>query len=320
MRVRSRFVPVFAAVGIAAIVAGCGSSSSGGNALSSGSTAPSTAATGPLVVGSAGFTESQLLAEMYAALLKNAGYQTSIKTVQNRELYEPALETGDIAVVPEYAATMAEFLNRKKSGANAAPVASADVDKTVAALNLLAEPLGLKALAPSKAVDQNAFVVSKTFADKNQLTTLSELGAKKIPVSLAAGEECKSRPFCAPGLEKTYGIKISKIDPLGVDTVQTKQSVKVGKNQLGLALTTDGTLADFGLVVLKDDKGLQNADNLLAVVNVKKAGGAKAVQALEALSTVLTTDDLAALNKKVDAERAKASDVAQEYLTSKGLL
>ena len=88
----------------------------------------------------------------------------------------------------------------------------------------LAEPLGLTALEPAEAVDQTAFVVSQEFATQNNLRTLTDLGASGIEVSLAAGEECATRPFCQPGLEHTYGIKISRIDPLGVATVPTKKS------------------------------------------------------------------------------------------------
>ena len=84
-----------------------------------------------------------MLAQLYAQLLKDAGYSTSIKTVDNRELYEPSLEKGEIDVVPEYAATLAEFLNAKVNGPKAPeekPVASSDVAATVAALEKLAGP------------------------------------------------------------------------------------------------------------------------------------------------------------------------------------
>lgn len=76
-----------------------------------------------LTIGSAGFTESDLLAQMYALLLDRAGYSTKIISVTNREIYEPALESGQIDVVPEYAATFADWLNAKKNGADATPSA-----------------------------------------------------------------------------------------------------------------------------------------------------------------------------------------------------
>ncbi|MFD9353860.1 glycine betaine ABC transporter substrate-binding protein [Streptomyces sp. NPDC060031] len=278
---------------------------------------------GKLVIGAAGFTESDVLAELYAQVLKGAGYTTSITTVNNRELYEPSLEKGEIDVVPEYAATLAEFLNAKVNGSKAPaekPVASSDVAATVAALEQLAGPLGLKALPAGEAVDQNAFAVSREFAQKNNLKTLSDLGKSGLKVKIAAGDECTVRPFCAPGLKKTYGIDISGIDPKGVGTPQAKQAVKDGTDQLVLTTTTDATLDSYGLVLLEDDKKLQNADNVLPVVNAKDAGAPEIAAALDKLTKVLTTADLVELNRKVDAERAKPADVAKAYLESKGLL
>ncbi|MDT0491937.1 ABC transporter substrate-binding protein [Streptomyces sp. NPDC012600] len=276
---------------------------------------------GTLVVGAAAFTESKVLAELYAQILGDAGYSTSITTVKNRELYEPSLEKGEIDVVPEYAATITEFLNAKVNGAEKAqnnPLASGDADATVAALEKLATPLGLKVLPAGKAVDQNAFAVSKEFAEKNNLKTLSDLGKSKLKVKIAAGDECEVRPFCAPGLKKTYGIDVTGIDPKGVGTPASKQAVRDGKVELVLTTTTDAVLD--GLVFLEDDKKLQNADNVLPVLNAKDAGAPEIAEALGKLTGTLTTEDLAELNRKVDAERAKPTDVAKEYLESKGLI
>ncbi|WSV44067.1 ABC transporter substrate-binding protein [Streptomyces sp. NBC_01077] len=278
---------------------------------------------GSLVVGAAAFTEAKVLAELYAQALRDAGYSVSITTVKNRELYEPSLEKGEIDVVPEYAATIAEFLNAKVNGSKAPdekPVASGDAKATVEALRKLAEPRGLKVLAVGAAVDQNAFAVTKEFAEKNKLKTLSDLGASKLKVKIAAGDECAVRPFCAPGLKKTYGIDLTGIDPKGVGTPQSKQAVKDGVDQLVLTTTTDATVDSYGLVFLEDDKKLQNADNVLPVVNAKDAGSPEIAAALDKITKVLTTADLAELNRKVDAERAKPADVAKEYLETKGLL
>ncbi|MCX5207406.1 ABC transporter substrate-binding protein [Streptomyces sp. NBC_00237] len=278
---------------------------------------------GSLVVGAAAFTESKVLAELYAQVLKDAGYDTSVTVVKNRELYEPSVEKGEIDVIPEYAATLTEFLNAKVNGAKEAekkPLASPDVAATVAALEKLATPLGLKVLPAGEAVDQNAFAVTKEFAAKNKLTTLSDLGKSKLKVKIAAGDECEIRPFCAPGLKSTYGIDVVGIDPKGVGTPQSKQAVKDGEDQLVLTTTTDATIDSFGLVFLQDDKKLQNADNLLPVVNAKDASDPAIAEALGKLTKALTTADLGELNRKVDIERAKEADVAKAYLESKGLV
>ena len=305
-------------VGILASVAIVATACGDDNKLdSTDSDAKSTTKKGAVVVGSAGFTEIQLMAEMYKLLLDKAGYTASIKVVQNREVYEPALEKGDIDVVPDYAATMTEFLNVKKNGPTAKTVATNDKDETVTALNELGEPLGIKALTAAEAVDQNAFAATKEAAAEKG-SKLSDWDGESV--KLAATEECPDRPFCQPGLEKTYGIKVTEVLPLGFGTAQVKEAVTSGKADLGLTGTTDATLADLGLVIIEDDKGLQLADNLVPVVGKDFADDADLADALNALADQLTTDDLASLNKKVDGERQKAADVAKEFLTSKGLL
>ncbi|MEU7647529.1 ABC transporter substrate-binding protein [Streptomyces huasconensis] len=275
---------------------------------------------GSLVVGSARFTEQKVLAELYAGVLAEAGYDTQVKTVQNREIYKPELKKGSIDVAPEYAATLAEFLNLEKNGPKAEAVASSDLDATVSALEKLAKPQGLKVLPAGEAVDQNAFAVSKEYAQKHKLKTLSDLGRSGEKVRIAAGDECESRPFCAPGLKKKYGIDVAGIDPKGVGTTQSKQAVKNGTDQLVLTTTTDATLKNYDLVILEDDKKLQNADNILPVVNAEEAGGKEIADALAKLTKTLTTEDLIELNRKVDEERQKEADVAKGYLKSKGLI
>ncbi|MGW8942740.1 ABC transporter substrate-binding protein [Streptomyces koyangensis] len=273
-----------------------------------------------LTVGSAGFTESDLLAQMYALLLRRAGYETELITVANRELYEPALENGRVDVVPEYAATFADWLNAKENGPDAEPVGSPDLATTMKALRRLATPRGLTVLDPGKAVDQNAFAVTREFAAEHSLRTLGDLGASGLPVRLAAGDECVSRPYCQPGLEKTYGIDVTAVDPKGVGTTQAKRAVQSGQDQLVLTTTTDATLDAFGLVLLEDDKKLQNADAVVPVVNRARAGSERVARALDALAPVLTTADLAGLNRQVDSWRRLPEDVARSYLEEKGLL
>ena len=315
-RTRSRRgLPLVAALASVVLLAtACGGDD---NKLDATDDQKSDSAKGSVVIGSAGFTEIQLMAEMYKLLLEDAGYTASIQVVQNREVYEPALEDGDVDVVPDYAATMTEFLNVKANGPNAEPVATNDKDETVEALNELGEPLGIKALEAADAVDQNAFVATKELAD-DKGATLSEWEGESVV--LAATEECPDRPFCQPGLEETYGIEITEVLPLGFGTAQVKEAVTSGQAQLGLTGTTDATLEDLGLVVIEDDKGLQLADNLVPVVGEQYADDSDFADALNSLAGELTTEDLTELNRKVDAERQKEADVAKAFLEEKGLI
>ncbi|WP_030559460.1 ABC transporter substrate-binding protein [Streptomyces aureocirculatus] len=305
------------AAALALLAAGCGS---GPSLENRGEVTAPPGDSEHLVVGSAGFTESDLLAQMYALLLDKAGYGTEILTVANRELYEPALESGQIDVVPEYAATFADWLNAKANGADAKPVGSPDLAATMRALRDLAAPRGLTVLDAGRAVDQNAFAVAASYAREHRLKTLSDLGRSNQRVRLAAGDECVQRPYCEPGLKKVYGIDVTGVDPKGVGTTQAKKAVQSGQDQMVLTTTTDATLDEFDLVLLADDKHLQNADHIVPVVNRSHAGSKGVAHALSRLNTVLTTEDLADLNRQVDSWRRLPKDVATTYLRDKGLL
>jgi osmoprotectant transport system substrate-binding protein len=195
-----------------------------------------------VVIGAANFSESATLSEIYSAVLKSAGYSTEVQTIGNRETYLPALESGQITVSPEYAATLTEFLNTAANGADAEPQASGDVDATVDALTTLGEAAGLTFGKVSAAQDQNAFAVTQAFADEHDLTTLSDLATNcSGGVSLAGPAECTERPFCQPGLEGTYGIKIS--DFTSYDFGLIGDAVRQGESAIGLVLSSDGSLA-----------------------------------------------------------------------------
>jgi osmoprotectant transport system substrate-binding protein len=310
-----------AAAGAALLtVAACGGSDSLEDA---GSDSPSSggAGKGTAVVGGQDFTESQILASIYQKLLENEGYTVQTKLVTTRDVYLPELSKGNVDIVPDYLAGITDFLNTEENGPDAPLVSSNDVDKTVEALKPLAEAKGISILPPSDATDQNAFFVSKDFADENNLSTLSDLAALGDPIKLGAPPDCEGRADCEGGLTGVYGLDITEIVPLDFASAQVKDAVKSGEIQLGETGTTDGTLEDLGLVLLEDDKGIQPAQNLTPAVNSDFLADNPDLEDLfNELSAALTTEDLAAMNVQVDLERKKPADVAQQFLEDKGLL
>ncbi|MEU4382211.1 glycine betaine ABC transporter substrate-binding protein [Micromonospora echinofusca] len=200
---------------------------------------------GKIVIGAANFTENQILAELYKIALTAAGYDAKVQQIGNRELYEPALEKGEIQVVPEYAATMAEFLNTKANGKDAQPVSSPELEKTVAALKAAGDKVGLVFGTPAAAQDQNAFAVTKAFADKYGVRTLSELAAKCSGQAtvLAGPPECPQRPKCQAGLVQVYDFKAGSFSSLDQGGPQTKNALKTGAASVGLVFSSDGALA-----------------------------------------------------------------------------
>jgi glycine betaine/choline ABC-type transport system substrate-binding protein len=130
---------------------------------------------GDIIVGSANFAENEILGEIFAQVLEANGAKVDRKfQLGNREIYFPALESGELDVFPEYAATVLEFAN------GGAGQATTDPATTSAALVTALEPKGLVALDYAAATDQNGFAVTQATADQYGLTAISDLG-KPVP-------------------------------------------------------------------------------------------------------------------------------------------
>ncbi len=286
-------------------------------AASSGSGTAATLGSGPkIVIGSFNFAESELLGELYGQALAAKGAQIDYKaSLGNREVVEPALESGQINFVAEYAATLLEFVNGAKGEA------TSDAAATVAKLNTYLTAKKLTALDPSPAIDSNGFVVTKATADENKLTKLSDLAAVGNQLVLGGPPECETRPFCGKGLKDTYGITFKEIKSLDAGGPLTIQALDAGQIDVGLLFTTDSTIVQKGWVLLDDDKHLQLADNIVPVLSqsVVDAYGAPLQDALNAVSAALTTDDLTQMNSDV-AGGKDAKDVASTYLKAHGLV
>lgn len=208
---------------------------------------PSVSDGGRVVVGAANFSESATLAEIYAGALREVGYDASVRTIGNRETYLPALIEGrELTVVPEYAGTLTEFLNKRANGADAEPQASSDVDATVEALRTLGDEVGLVFGEPSDAADQNAFAVTEAFAQEHDVETLSELAETCGGIVLGGPPECPERTFCQPGLEETYGLDVAEFVSLDAGGPLTKTALRQGRVALGLVFSSDAVLAAEG--------------------------------------------------------------------------
>ncbi|MGW4943822.1 glycine betaine ABC transporter substrate-binding protein [Actinoplanes sp. NPDC004185] len=200
---------------------------------------------GDLTVGAANFSENATLGELYNIALTAAGYKVKVQQIGNRELYEPALEKGDIDVVPEYAATLATFLSGKVDGKSAKDPSSPQLDTTMTNLTALGGKVGLVFGKPSAAQDQNAFATTEAFSTKYSVKTLSDLAAKCSGAATVLGgpPECPQRPKCQQGLVETYKFEAGKFSSLDAGGPLTKTGLKQGTISVGLVFSSDGALA-----------------------------------------------------------------------------
>ena len=298
---------------LAVTATACGGSSGGSSTSTS---------KGKITVGSSDQVESQIIASAYAQALKKAGYDVKEKSrIGTREVYVKTLETGEIDVIPEYAATLAEYFNAKFNGPDAPtnhPVASGDVAKTYQNLDGLAGRDKLVVTSASKAADQNAFAVTKSFADQHSLATMSDLAKLNGQLVLGAGADCPKRQFCLVGLQSVYGLKFKdfKAFSTGGDSEPLYGALKDGTIQVGLVYSSSGLVAKENVVVLQDDKHLQAADNILALL--RQSVPAEAQNIINNVNQALTTEKLRELNGKADTE--DPSDLAKQFLQDAHLI
>ena len=261
-----------------------------------------------VTIASFNFAESAILASIYERALRARGYDVSLRrNLGSREVVEPALERGEIDMYPGYAATELEFVNK------GAGEASSDVTATVGKLRERLGPKGITTAVPSPAVDTNAFAVTKATADKNKLKNLSDLTPLASNMVLGGPPECPTRPFCAAGLQRVYGLRFKSFRPLDAGGPLTKAALEHGDIDVGLIFSSDGAIAARGFVVLDDDKHLQNADNVVPVLRSSVATP-EVTSALNRVSEALTTADLIALNKRSDVDHEDPDVLAQQWL------
>jgi osmoprotectant transport system substrate-binding protein len=166
-----------------------------------GVTVPDVAVAGEFTVGSANFAESEITAELYAQALEAAGAGIDKKlNFGARDAYIPALQSGELDIVPEFVGTLAYFFDPEA-------VVSSDLDSSLEASRGLAEAEGITLLEPAPADSVNTFVVTQETADKYGLTTVSDLRNVTDGLTLGGPPECPERPLCLQGLIDTYGLK-----------------------------------------------------------------------------------------------------------------
>jgi osmoprotectant transport system substrate-binding protein len=267
----------------------------------------------PITIGSANFSESALVAEIYAQALEAEGFtiERNLNT-GTREIYKAALESGELDLVPEYVGTMLSFLGGTPT---------ADSAQTHADLAEAWEPAGIAVLNTASAQDKNGFVVTAETAESLDLESVSDLAAHNGDLILGGPPECPDREFCLQGLESVYGLEFAEFKPLDVGGPLTVAALVGDEIQVGLLFTSDGVIKAKDFVLLADDQGLQPAENLVPAIRqeVLDANSGNLASALNAVSAKLTTPELIVLNARVGFEGEDPELVAADWLAAQGL-
>lgn len=291
---------------IALALAGCGVNQNPlGSAEPSGSAPAET-----IVVGSANFSESEIIAELYAGALNAKGITATTKTrIGSREVYLQALKDGSISVVPEYTGNLLQFVDPQNPARS-----PEDIEKA------LPDAVGpdLKVLDPSEAANQDVYVMLKTTADENGIKTLRDLGAKASGWVLGGPSELAGRPYGPKGLESVYNVKFKEFKPYNSQAVKIKD-LSDGKIHVASFFTTDVALTDSKFLQLADPEMMILPQNLIPLVRSGVADNTTAKDAINAVQKLLTTQELTELNRQADTEHKNPKDIAAAWLKAKGL-
>ncbi|GAA3564173.1 ABC transporter substrate-binding protein [Microlunatus spumicola] len=293
------------------VLAACG----GGSANPLGSSAPPSGAASsggtPIVVGAANFTESQVLAEVYAQALKAKGLDASTKPpIGSREVYVKALQDNSIQIVPEYTGNLLLFVDKNATATTQEELASA--------LPTALQPDNLKIGTISAAADQDVYVVTKEFSQQNNLTSLADLSKVSSNVVLGGPSELATRAYGPEGLKGVYGATLKQFKPYDSPAVKTKDLLD-GKIQMGEYFTTESAIVDNGFVPLADPQSMILPQNVVPLMRSDVADNPQVKAALDPVQAALTTEELTALNKQVDVDKMDPNEVASAWLKSKNL-
>jgi osmoprotectant transport system substrate-binding protein len=281
------------------------------------SPSPTTAADLPTItVGSASFWESAVVAEIYAQALEDAGFTVERSLEAGaRDVTQPALIDGQLDLMPEYVGgLLAQYYGGEPT---------ADLDESLATLREELEADDLVAFEATPGTDADGFAVRQETADELDLETMSDLAEVAGDLRWGVAQECADNPNCGPGLERVYGIVLDdlEVQTLGACTPAIAEALNADNIDVAQVCTTQPEIAAFNLVLLEDDGGLAPAQNLVPIVRqeIVDEAGDLLEQTLNAVSELLTTEELTNLGNAVVINGDSYEDAARRWLEDNGL-
>lgn len=290
------------AVALAAVLAATACSS--GDPLSSGESDGDT-----IVIGSQDYYSSEIIAEIYAQSLEEAGFTVDRQfRIGQREAYLPEIEGGSIDLFPEYTGPLLQYW---------VPDTEARLSEDVYAALQESTPEGLRVLDQSPATDQDSYTVTRAFADEWSLTTIDDLANVTVPMTMGGNSEGETRPNGPQGLLDTYGVEVGFTPIEDGGGPLTVQALNDGDIQLAIIYTADPSIAANDLVSLQDTRGLFLASHVVPLASDNVDDEAAGI--INAVSAAMTPEDLLAMNARSVNEELPAATIATDWLAEAGI-
>jgi osmoprotectant transport system substrate-binding protein len=268
------------------------------------------ASIGALQIGSKNLTGAEVLSQLYGQALAAQGAEITFQPdIGPTEVTFQKLQRGEIDAYGDYQGTLLEYLGGAPSNSSA---------RTHAALEAKLDTLGLVASNPAPAVDVNGFYVMRKTATKFKLTTVSDL--KKVDQKLVLGgpPECADRPLCLGSKsQQLYGLDFKSVKKLDTGGPETRKALVSGRIDVGVLFTGSSEIPK-NAVLLRDDRGLQPADNPILVLR-KEAATPEVLEVVDAVSAQVTTAAYRLMSLDVSVRHHDPADIAATFLADNNL-
>lgn len=273
-------------------------------------------------IGSVGFDEARVMAEIYAQALEANGYTVDRVGIGlgARPVVAPAIESGQIDIQPEYIGSRLTYEGGDSTG---------DSANNAAALQAKLDAKNLTVLGYTPAQDTNAFVVRPGTAAQFNLVKMSDTTAVQDQLNWGLAADCPTNALCgAPGgaLQAGYGITpdtIAAATLLSACDTPMADALKAGTIDVAELCSTQPDIIVNGWVILQDDKSTQPAENIAPIVRddlLAKVDQASFTKILNDISAKIDTATLADLYKQVSVDHKDVADVARTWLQANGFI
>ena len=281
-------------------------------------------------VGSKDFPESIIIGEMYALLLEETGLSVDRRlNLGGTVIAHESLLAGELDIYPEYTGTgLLVVLESSVEDAMAAsdggtPEASDPAEAVYTFVrDQYKEQFDLVWLDPTPMSNSQALAVQRSFAEENDLATISDLAAwsEGNDLVISAPVDFEEREDGLLGLQRVYAPFDGTVN--GVAPGIKYQALMDGDANVVLAFSTDAEIAINDLVVLEDDKALWPPYNVSPVVRQAAIDANPSIpDVLNPLAALITNEVMIGLNGQVVGNDGQApEDVARAFLVEQGLI
>ena len=224
----------------------------------------------------------------------------------------PAMVKGDFDLYPEYTGT-GWLVILKKDTLLPPDQLFSELQKEYS------REYGLKWVAPYGFNNAYSLAVSNEMAKKYNLKTFSDLALYPDLFTFGAEYDFYEINDGYADLCAYYNLKFKK--NLDMDIGLKYEAMKSGKIDVINIFTTDGQLSHANLTTLKDDKHFFPSYYCATIVREETLKEHPELERiLEKMNGILTDQEMADMNYKVDVEHRTEREVAVEFLKKKGLL